>query len=80
MELIKLNVDSRCDMHLCRHRAEYRVSTGKGDAPVKAEDHAMDELRYYLMSKPRSHTPPKGEESMQERYKKKLMRRTRRSK
>ncbi|MBO7390565.1 MAG: hypothetical protein J6U39_03870 [Clostridia bacterium] len=30
MELIKLNVDSRCDMHLCRHRAEYRVSTGKG--------------------------------------------------
>ena len=53
---------------------------GKGDAPVKAEDHAMDELRYYLMSKPRSHTPPKVEESMQERYKKKLMRRTRRSK
>ena len=30
MELIKLNVDSRCDMNLCRNRAEYRVATGKG--------------------------------------------------
>ena len=51
---------------------------GKGDAPVKTDDHAMDELRYYLMSKPRSHTLPRGEETMQERYKRKLMRRTRR--
>ena len=30
MELIKLNVKSRCDMHLCRNTAEYRVSTGSG--------------------------------------------------
>ena len=30
MELIKLNVKSRCDMHLCRNAAEYRISVGKG--------------------------------------------------
>ena len=47
---------------------------GKGDAPVKEDDHAMDELRYYLMSKPRPHAPPKGAESVQEKYKRKLMR------
>jgi len=28
MELIKLNVKARCDMHLCRNLAEYRVSAG----------------------------------------------------
>ena len=25
---------------------------GSGDAPVKKDDHALDELRYYVMSKP----------------------------
>jgi len=25
---------------------------GKGDAPIKRDDHALDELRYYVMSKP----------------------------
>ena len=30
MELIKLSVKTRCDMHLCRNLAEYRVSTGSG--------------------------------------------------
>ena len=29
MELIKINVATRCDMHLCRNAAKYRVSTGK---------------------------------------------------
>ncbi len=29
---------------------------GSGESPVKRDDHAMDELRYYLMSRPR---PPK---------------------
>ena len=28
MELMKLNVKARCDMHLCRNLAEYRISTG----------------------------------------------------
>ena len=30
MELIKLNVRSRCDTPLCRNLAEVRFSTGKG--------------------------------------------------
>jgi len=28
MQLEKLNVKSRCDMHLCRNAAEYRVRSG----------------------------------------------------
>ena len=33
---------------------------GSGDVPVKRDDHALDELRYYLMSKSQSvKTPPK---------------------
>ncbi len=32
---------------------------GSGESPVKRDDHAMDELRYYLMSRPR---PPKETE------------------
>ena len=51
---------------------------GNGDAPVKADDHAMDELRYYLMSKPRAHPSLQRVETVQERYKKKLMRKMRR--
>lgn len=30
MELIKLNVKTRCDMHLCRNTAAYRITTGGG--------------------------------------------------
>ena len=30
MELIKLNVKARCDMHLCPNLAEYRIATGGG--------------------------------------------------
>ena len=33
MDLIKLNVKSRCDMHLCRNLAEYRVTIGNGILP-----------------------------------------------
>ncbi len=33
---------------------------GSGESPVKRDDHAMDELRYYLMSRPRS---PREDES-----------------
>ena len=25
---------------------------GNGDAPIKRDDHALDELRYYIMSRP----------------------------
>lgn len=30
---------------------------GKGDVPIKKDDHALDELRYYLMSRPQAPTP-----------------------
>ena len=51
---------------------------GNGDAPIKEDDHAMDELRYYLMQKPRARSPAKKEESLQERYKKRLINMNRR--
>ena len=37
MQLTKLSVKSRCDMHLCRNMAEYRVSTGSGFALFGAQ-------------------------------------------
>ncbi len=46
---------------------------GSGDTPVKRDDHAMDELRYYLMSRPR---PPKVKEEKSE-LEKDLIRRIR---
>ncbi len=48
---------------------------GSGESPVKRDDHAMDELRYYLMSRPR---PAKAEESPIKRDKEKRIRQLRR--
>ncbi len=31
---------------------------GEGDAPRKKEDHALDELRYFIMSRPEPYVPP----------------------
>lgn len=47
---------------------------GEGDLPKKRDDHAMDELRYYLMTKPRR-DPPAQEVSPVLRDKQRLMRR-----
>jgi len=44
---------------------------GSGDNPVKKDDHALDELRYYLMTKP-SNIAPKKEKSIIEKDKEKL--------
>ena len=49
---------------------------GSGDAPRKANDHSLDEMRYYLMSRPHK-TPLKKERSVIEKDKAKLMRRLR---
>ncbi len=43
-------------VNLIRELKSYRW--GAGDRPVKTDDHCLDELRYYLMSRP---TPPKAE-------------------
>lgn len=46
---------------------------GSGDAPRKAEDHALDEMRYYLMSRPRK-IPPKAEKSVIQKDKESMIR------
>ena len=46
---------------------------GNGDAPVKRNDHAMDELRYFVTSRPEN-KPPKKEPAKTALYKEKLLR------
>ena len=50
---------------------------GSGDTPRKADDHSLDEMRYYLMSRPRK-APLKAEKTVIERDKEALIRRARR--
>ena len=38
---------------------------GDGDAPVKKDDHSLDELRYYLMTKPSLEQKPKEKSAIQ---------------
>ncbi len=45
----KLFIFNTCK-NLIREMKGYRW--GKGDSPVKTDDHSMDELRYYIMSRP----------------------------
>lgn len=45
---------------------------GKGDSPVKQDDHSMDELRYYVMSRPENKLP-KQEISLVQREKERLI-------
>ncbi len=51
---------------------------GENDSPVKREDHAMDELRYFLMTRPRAAEIAKREESEITKDKDRLIRRLRR--
>lgn len=46
---------------------------GKGDNPVKVDDHSMDELRYYIMSRPEN-KKPKEEKTLIQQQKEKLIR------
>lgn len=47
---------------------------GRGDLPKKADDHALDEMRYYLMSRPKK-LPPEREKTVIEKDKEKRIRR-----
>ncbi|MBQ8322557.1 MAG: terminase family protein [Clostridia bacterium] len=49
---------------------------GSGDTPRKANDHSLDEMRYYLMSRPKK-TPPKAEKSVIQKDKERMLRRMR---
>lgn len=46
---------------------------GNADTPIKKDDHSMDELRYYIMSKPTA-TSPKIEKSIIQKNKERLYR------
>lgn len=46
---------------------------GNNDAPVKKDDHAMDELRYYIMSRPESAVPKETPLTPVQLHKQKLM-------
>lgn len=52
---------------------------GNGDIPQKRDDHALDELRYFLMSLPQaspmSHKPPTPPKSLIQKHKEKLIQR-----
>lgn len=52
---------------------------GKGDRPVKRDDHAMDELRYYVMSNPHIELPS-PELPTHIKYKEKLLKSAKRKK
>lgn len=49
---------------------------GNADLPVKTDDHALDELRYYIMTRP-TNTPPKQELNPIQKQKEMLIRRLR---
>ena len=46
---------------------------GNGDNPVKFDDHSLDELRYYIMSRPEN-TRPKPEKTEIQKNKERLYR------
>ena len=46
---------------------------GKGESPIKVDDHSMDELRYYIMSRPEN-KKPKEEKTLLQQQKEKLIR------
>ena len=51
---------------------------GNADVPIKKDDHAMDELRYYIMSRPEAHEPQKLKLNEIQRHKEKLIAQNRR--
>lgn len=65
-----------CCVNLIRELKTYWW--GKGDNPIKKDDHALDALRYYIMTKPRAIKVAPDSLSEIAKDKKKLMRTTRR--
>ena len=51
----KLFIFKNC-VNLIREIKAYRW--GKEDLPIKKDDHSLDELRYYIMTKPKNTPPP----------------------
>ena len=72
--LPNLYVFSNC-VHLIREMKGYYW--GSGDTPRKADDHALDEMRYYLMSRPKQ-SPPKPQKTIIQKDKEAMIRGRRR--
>ena len=66
----KLYIFNTCK-NLIREIKTYRW--GKGDSPMKVDDHSMDELRYYIMNRPEN-KKPKTEQNLIQKEKEKLIR------
>ena len=60
-----------CCVNLIRELKTYRW--GEGENPKKVDDHALDELRYYLMTKPEK-VPPTKQKSVIQKDKERLFR------
>lgn len=68
----------RSCVNLIRELKSYRW--GDGDAPIKRDDHCLDELRYFIASRPRTEMKPETKTAVQrdkERLMKKLGRKRR---
>ena len=65
----KMYIFSCCE-NLIRELKTYRW--GEGDLPKKTDDHALDELRYYLMTKPKNIPPPPVKTEIQKDKEKKF--------
>ena len=70
----KLFIFNSCE-HMIKEIKGYRW--GKGDSPVKENDHSMDELRYYIMNRPENKRP-EPEKNIIQREKERLIKRLRR--
>ena len=66
----KLFIFNTCK-NMIREIKSYRW--GKGDSPVKTDDHSMDELRYYIMNRPEN-KKPKEQKSIIQLEKERLIR------
>lgn len=66
----KLYIFPNC-VNLIRELKSYRW--GEGDTPKKTDDHALDELRYYLMTRPEN-LPPKKQKTAIQKDKERLIR------
>ena len=64
-------------VNLIRELKSYRW--GKGDLPIKRDDHCVDELRYFIMTRPKSAKPIERLSEIA-KDKQKLAKRLRRSK
>lgn len=73
----KLYIFKNCT-NLIRELKSYRWSAN--DLPAKTDDHCLDELRYYLMTRPSAHEPKQKEKGAIALDKERLMRKLRRRK